>query len=62
VRTRRANPTAGRLLRIGRYPTVFLQMTGLRLNEFADLRTALLPRFAAAQQRRQYRPRGLQVW
>jgi hypothetical protein len=35
-----------------RYPSVFLQMTGLRLNEFADLLTDLLPRFAAAEQRR----------
>ena len=29
-----------------RYPTVFLKMTGLRLNEFADLLDDMLPRFA----------------
>jgi hypothetical protein len=31
-----------------RYPTVFLKMTGLRLNEFASLLDDMLPRFAAA--------------
>ena len=35
-----------------RYPTVFLKMTGLRLNEFADLLDDMLPRFAAAEQAR----------
>jgi hypothetical protein len=35
-----------------RYPTVFLKMTGLRLNEFADLLDDLLPRFASAEQAR----------
>ena len=35
-----------------RYPTVFLKMTGLRLNEFADLLDDMLPRFAAAEQTR----------
>jgi hypothetical protein len=35
-----------------RYPTVFLQMTGLRVREFDDLLTDVLPRFAAAEQRR----------
>ena len=35
-----------------RYPTVFLQMTGLRLQEFTDMLTDILPRFATAQQRR----------
>jgi hypothetical protein len=29
-----------------RYPTVFLKMTGLRLNEFADLLDDMLLRFA----------------
>jgi hypothetical protein len=28
---------------LSRYPTVFLQMTGLRLNEFAELLTDILP-------------------
>ena len=37
---------------LSRYPTVFLQMTGLRLNEFAELLTDILPRFAAAEHRR----------
>src|SRR5215475_15599177 len=37
---------------LSRYPSVFLQMTGLRLNEFAELLTDILPRFAAAEQRR----------
>jgi DDE superfamily endonuclease len=32
-----------------RYPTVFLKMTGLRLNEFEDLLTDLLPRMADAE-------------
>jgi hypothetical protein len=35
-----------------RYPSVFLKMTGLRLNEFADLLDDMLPRFAAAEQAR----------
>lgn len=35
-----------------RYPVVFLQMTGLRLEEFDTLLTDLLPGFAAAQQQR----------
>ena len=35
-----------------RYPTVFLKMTGLRLNEFADLLDDMLPRFAAAEHAR----------
>jgi hypothetical protein len=34
-----------------RYPSLFLQMIGLRLNEFDDLLTDILPRFATAQQR-----------
>lgn len=39
-----------------RYPTVFLKMTGLRLNEFADLLDDMLPRFAQAEQTRLARP------
>jgi hypothetical protein len=39
-----------------RYPTVFLKMTGLRLNEFADLLDDMLPRFAEAEQARLQRP------
>lgn len=39
-----------------RYPTVFLKMTGLRLNEFADLLDDMLPRFAQAEQDRLERP------
>src|SRR5215467_13733622 len=39
-----------------RYPTVFLKMTGLRLNEFADLLDDMLPRFASAEQTRLERP------
>jgi len=35
-----------------RYPTVFLKMTGLRLNEFADLLDDMLPRCASAEQTR----------
>ena len=35
-----------------RYPAVFLKMTGLRLNEFADLLDDMLPRFASAEQTR----------
>lgn len=35
-----------------RYPIVFLKMTGLRLNEFADLLDDMLPRFASAEQER----------
>jgi hypothetical protein len=38
-----------------RYPTVFLKMTGLRLNEFADLLDDLLPRIASAEQTRLHR-------
>jgi hypothetical protein len=37
---------------LSRYPNVFLQMTGLRLNEFADLLTDILPRFATAEMHR----------
>jgi hypothetical protein len=39
-----------------RYPTVFLKMTGLRLNEFASLLDDMLPRFAQAEQARLERP------
>jgi hypothetical protein len=39
-----------------RYPTVFLKMTGLRLNEFADLLDDMLPRFAEAELVRLLRP------
>jgi len=39
-----------------RYPTVFLKMTGLRLNEFADLLDDMLPRVASAEQTRLERP------
>jgi len=39
-----------------RYPTVFLKMTGLRLNEFASLLDDILPRFAQAEQARLERP------
>jgi hypothetical protein len=39
-----------------RYPTVFLKMTGLRLNEFADLLDDMLPRFASAEHTRLERP------
>ena len=39
-----------------RYPTVFLKMTGLRLNEFVDLLDDMLPRFAEAEQARLQRP------
>jgi hypothetical protein len=35
-----------------RYPTVFLKMTGLRLNEFETLLTDMLPRIAAADRTR----------
>jgi hypothetical protein len=35
-----------------RYSTVFLKMTGLRLNEFASLLDDMLPRLAEAEQRR----------
>ena len=38
-----------------RYPTVFLKMTGLRLNEFADLLDDMLPRLAAAEHARLHR-------
>jgi len=38
-----------------RYPTVFLKMTGLRLNEFADLLDDMLPRVASAEQTRLHR-------
>jgi DDE superfamily endonuclease/Helix-turn-helix of DDE superfamily endonuclease len=38
-----------------RYPTVFLKMTGLRLNEFADLLDDMLPRLAEAKQTRLHR-------
>ena len=39
-----------------RYPTMFQKMTGLRLNEFADLLDDMLPRFAEAEQARLQRP------
>jgi hypothetical protein len=39
-----------------RYQSVFLKMTGLRLNEFADLLDDMLPRLAEAQQARLQRP------
>src|SRR6478672_6582578 len=39
-----------------RYPTIFLKMTGLRLNEFSDLLDDMLPRFAVAEQARLQRP------
>jgi hypothetical protein len=39
-----------------RYPTVFLKMTGLRINEFADLLDDMLPRFASAEHTRLERP------
>ena len=42
-----------------RYPTVFLKMTGLRLNEFADLLDDMLPRLAAAEQARLQRSNRL---
>jgi hypothetical protein len=38
-----------------RYPTVFLKMTGLRLNEFASLLDDMLPRLAEAEQARLHR-------
>ena len=38
-----------------RYPTVFLKMTGLRLNEFASLLDEMLPRLAEAEQARLHR-------
>ena len=38
-----------------RYPTVFVKMTGLRLNEFADLLDDMLPRLAEAEQTRLHR-------
>ena len=37
------------------HPTVFLKLTGLRLNEFADLLDDMLPRFATAAQSRLHR-------
>jgi hypothetical protein len=43
---------------VRQYPTVFLKMTGLRLNEFADLLNDVLPRFARAEQHRRTAPRG----
>jgi hypothetical protein len=39
-----------------RYPTVFLKMTGLRLGEFEQLLTDMLPRIAAAERTRLQRP------
>jgi hypothetical protein len=39
-----------------RFSTVFLKMTGLRLNEFADLLDDMLPRLASAEQTRLERP------
>src|SRR5215212_2667982 len=44
-----------------RYSTVFLKMTGLRLNEFADLLDDMLPRFAAAEQARLQRSNRLRA-
>src|SRR5262245_17598601 len=41
---------------LSRYPSVFLKMTGLRLAEFEELLTDVLPRFASAQQQRLKRP------
>jgi hypothetical protein len=41
---------------LSRYPAVFLKMTGLRLTEFEDLLTDVLPRFTTAQQQRLSRP------
>ena len=41
---------------LSRYPSVFLKMTGLRLNEFEELLTDVLPLFATAQQQRLSRP------
>jgi DDE superfamily endonuclease len=38
-----------------RYPTVFWKMTGLRLNEFADLLDDMLPRIVRAEQTRLHR-------
>jgi hypothetical protein len=38
-----------------RYPTVFLKVTGLRLNEFASLLNDMLPRFASAELTRLHR-------
>src|SRR5690606_32531634 len=38
------------------YPTVFLKMTGLRINEFAGLVDDLLPQFVQAEQARLSRP------
>ena len=38
-----------------RYPTVFLKMTGLRLNEFASLLDDMLPRFVTATHQRLHR-------
>lgn len=37
---------------VRQYPTVFLKMTGLRVNEFADLLDDRLPRFATAEHHR----------
>ena len=39
-----------------RYPTVFLKMTGLRLQEFTELLDDMLPRLASAEQARLERP------
>lgn len=41
---------------LNRYPVVFLKMTGLRLDEFADLLDDMLPRFTEAEQKRLQRP------
>src|SRR6266542_2228964 len=46
----------GRFDYLRRYPTVFLKMTGLRLNEVADLLDDMLPRFASAEHTRLERP------
>ena len=40
-----------------RYPTVFLKVTGLRLNEFATLAQDVLPAFEQAEAQRRHRER-----
>jgi DDE superfamily endonuclease/Helix-turn-helix of DDE superfamily endonuclease len=42
----------GRSATLSRYPAVFLQMTGLRVGEFDDLLTDILPHFMQAEQAR----------
>ena len=41
---------------LSRYPSMFLQMTGLRINEFDVLLTGMLPRMGAADRQRLARP------